>query len=214
MKKTQLSFKPASLSLKEPNRSLDTCERKNLFMKFALKALHSEQFLEEKEEMMLDWKLMDLTACSSFFHKELSLVWSWNNVKIRPNKDHTESLKIIAAVEFQTFKGGWRIRRQRESLVSLERSWVKYSLRKWSERPSWTFFVGVGALLCQKGLSFLHHYLTHNDFHHICTFTVELLQWEDLELFIEMGIDKIFLISMLLSILLSLPPVNFLCTKC
>lgn len=37
------------------------CERKTLFMKFALKALHSDQM---KVEVMLVWKLMDLQAAS------------------------------------------------------------------------------------------------------------------------------------------------------
>lgn len=36
--------------------------RETLFMKFALKALHSERFLKMKVEMMLVWKLTDLLA--------------------------------------------------------------------------------------------------------------------------------------------------------
>lgn len=40
------------------------CERKTLFMKFALKAIHSDYFLKMKVEVMLVWKLMDLQAAS------------------------------------------------------------------------------------------------------------------------------------------------------
>lgn len=36
--------------------------RKTLFMKFALKALHSERILKMRVEVMLVWKLMDLLA--------------------------------------------------------------------------------------------------------------------------------------------------------
>lgn len=43
------------------------CERETLFMKSALKALHSDHFLKMKVGVMLDWKLMDMSVASLFF---------------------------------------------------------------------------------------------------------------------------------------------------